>query len=261
MLVGRYDPPDPARGRDSRSRRRRLGRHAHVRVHLRQLRPARARVRTTRSVAARRPRPSARTATPGRRGPRPPGGAGPPSSGHRSSSPRPCARPRRPTTRAHSTPRDGARRSWLDRCCNWNADKLKAPLWNERCCASRRPGTARWLSFTPRRRRPVREGVHLRLQKRLARPGLAVAHGVGSGQPGAELVIYSQWFDGTSLMSRPEVPSASRPPRGPRAGARRRSTSRGSTRARRGGGARIRPSRLRRARPLLRAGGRRGPQK
>ena len=68
MLVGRYDPPDPARGRDSRSRRRRLGGHAHVRVHLRQLRPARARVPTTRSVAACRPRPSARTAIPGRRG-------------------------------------------------------------------------------------------------------------------------------------------------------------------------------------------------
>ena len=76
MLVGRYDPPEPARGRDSRSRRRRLGGHAHVRVHLRQLRPARARVPTTRAVAARRPRPSARTATPGRRGPRSPGRRG-----------------------------------------------------------------------------------------------------------------------------------------------------------------------------------------
>lgn len=24
--------------------------------------------------------------------------------------------------------------SWLDRCCDWNADTLKAPLWPMRCC-------------------------------------------------------------------------------------------------------------------------------
>ena len=152
-----------------------------------------------RGPASRRLGRSRRVARGPRRGPRrpggadrdPPGGAGPPSSGRRSNSPRPCARPRRPTPRADSTARDGARRSWLDRCCNWNADTLKAPLWPMRCCASRRPGTARWLSFTPRRRRSVREGVHLRLQKRQDRPGLAVAHGVRD-TPGVSLVGWAK---------------------------------------------------------------------
>ena len=167
MLVGRYDPPEPARGRDSRSLRRRLGRHAHVRVRLRQLRPARARVPTTRSVAACRPRPSARTAIPGRRGAAELG-----ASLQFAEAVREAAE----ADDARRLDRARRRRSWLDRCCNWNADTLKAPLWPMRCCASRRPGPGRWLSSTPRRRRSVRQGVHPRLQKRQDRPGLAVAH-------------------------------------------------------------------------------------
>ena len=61
-----------------------------------------------RGPASRRLGRSRRVARGPQRGPRYPGGAGPPSSGRRSSSPRPCARPRRPTTRADSTARDGA---------------------------------------------------------------------------------------------------------------------------------------------------------